>query len=1299
MKHIESSLNELPYDEFHRYRRELNRIKRKKNPANYLPELEKRVHKSKMQFETKKSAKPHPRFNRDLPIYDKKDEIISLIRSSQVIILSGDTGSGKTTQIPQYCLAAGRGLKGKIGCTQPRRIAAISVANRIADELGENIGRSVGYKIRFQEKTSPGAWIKVLTDGMLLAETQSDTWLNEYDTLIIDEAHERSLNIDFILGYLKTLLKKRQNLKVIITSATIDTNKFSQAFDGAPIIEVSGRTFPIDLQYMPPDEDEEKTPTEQAAAVIEDIVTGSHSGDVLVFLPTEQDIRECMTLMQGNLGSFCVLLPLYARLSSSEQKRVFDSFSQRKIILSTNIAETSLTVPGIKYVVDTGFARIARYSPGSRTTHLPIDKIARSSADQRKGRCGRIENGVCIRIYSEEDFLKRPEFTQPEILRSNLAEVILRMTSLKMKDISQFPFIDEPRRSGITDGYKALEELKALKRTKNKAGEREYLLTAEGRFMSSLPIDPRYGRILLEAQREGCLKEAVIIVSALSIQSIKDRPSEKAKEADACHGRFKHEKSDFISLLNMWDFLESLKKDKGSQNTVRKFCKNNFLNFRRYREWLDLNRQLLGALSDHDISLSSCRKKSEEEIYGAIHRSLLAGFLSGIALKKAKGAYQVAHNKEAFIFPGSGLFGCEPKWIISAESIKTSKLFLHRVAEIDVEWIEPLADHICKYSYLSPWYEDKSGQVMAMERVHLFGLPLIEPRAVPYGPINAVDAGQVFVREALVNPSPTMLKQASFLRKNRELYTRLSRVEHKLRKKVFLVGEEDVAAFYDARLSEICDRRMLFNEIKERGGEAFLLMKDSDLLTEMPDDNVEILFPDSLDFKEQEFKLKYQFDPGKPQDGVSIKVKEDELLSLKPSVLDWVVPGLFEEKVTLMLKNLPKHIRVKMIPVAETARNITANIPRDTEASLEVSLSEFIQKEKKIFIPPDQWNMEDLPDYLKMRLVITREDGHILKSGREKELLGYRRNVRSSGSALKQVKKKWEKEAAALWLFGDFPFVIKTGPRGLDEFYTALVPEAEGAALRVFQNREEALKLHVQGVAVLLRYALRKEIKSFKSALFLSPDLKKSLNLLGGRDKIEKLIWERIQNQLFRKAVYTEADYESLEKEAAHILYKTAEEAFQLIETLLYAWMVAKDRFSKMRQGLKIAISSDLLDRLHQKLDAFVADEFLLTCPETRLSQIPRYIKGIVLRAEKGMASSASDAAKTELFARMENRWIKINSDPGNWPSPEKKQKLEDFRWLLEEYALSIYAQEIKRPVKVSDKRLDSLLNDIITMI
>ena len=817
---------------------------------------------------------PDLTFPPELPITERRREIIQAIRTHRVVIISGDTGSGKTTQIPKFCLAAGRGIDGIIGCTQPRRIAATTVARRIAEELGEPLGESVGYKIRFRDRSSPGGFIKIMTDGILLAETQSDPRLGAYDTLIVDEAHERSLNIDFILGLLRNLIRRRRNLHLVITSATIDTEKFAAAFDGAPVIEVSGRMFPVKVRYMPVENDEEEgesSHVEMAVRAVDELHRKGPFGDVLIFMPTEQGIRETQDLIEARRYPKMTVMPLFARLPAAKQARVFGPAAGRKVIIATNIAETSITIPGIRYVIDSGLARISHYNPRSRTTALPVARISRSSADQRKGRCGRVADGVCIRLYSQDDYEEREQFTPPEILRANLAEVILRMISLGLGEVATFPFIDRPTERSVRDGFDLLVELGAIEqqgaasKTRKKAGAPRFSLTAQGRLMAKMPVDPRLSKMLLEAHHQGCLREIIVIAAALCIQDPRERPMEKIQAADAAQRVFRDPASDFITLLNIWrQYHDALAREK-TTGAMKRFCTRHFISFKRMREWRDIHAQLRDMLKESRAGGKSPPQKPGKNGLGefargyeAIHRSLLSGFLSNIAVKKEKNIFKATKGREVMVFPGSALFGRAPAWIVAAEMVETSRLFARTCAAIDNGWLEEAGGSLCKYSHSDPHWEKNRGEVVAAQQVSLFGLIIASDRTVSYGSVDPETATEIFIRDALVQDD--LKRPFDFMTHNRRLIRDIQAMEDRIRRRDVLVAEEEIFAFYHRQLDNVYDEKTLAAWIKKAGGDQNLKMTREDLLRQAPDPAELTHFPKRILLDGQRFTCVYRFD-------------------------------------------------------------------------------------------------------------------------------------------------------------------------------------------------------------------------------------------------------------------------------------------------------------------------------------------------------------------------------------------------------------------------------------------------------
>ncbi len=1277
----------------------------------------------------RKQNLPRLTYNPDLPITDKKNEIIDLISKNRVLIISGETGSGKTTQIPKFCIAAGRGIDGKIGCTQPRRIAATTVARRIAEELGEDLGRSVGYKIRFKDETSRNSFIKIMTDGILLAETRNDKYLNEYDTIIVDEAHERSLNIDFILGILKTLLKKRKDLKVIITSATIDTEKFSKAFDNAPVIEVSGRMYPVDVQYFgmeqEPDGSDERTHVDMAALAVDKLQKKSSYGDIIVFMPTEQDIRETCEILEGKNYKSAIILPLYARLSSSEQSKVFSRLAGRKIIIATNIAETSITIPGIKYVIDTGLARISRYNPGSRATSLPVVPISKSSADQRKGRCGRVENGICIRLYSEQDFLSRTFFTPPEILRANLAEVILRMIALKLGNIEDFPFIDRPAARSVRDGFDLLLELgaiKPVKRSKKSKKGNVFLLTEKGRLMAQMPVDPRLSRMLIEAKHEGCLNEVAVIASALSIQDPRERPVEKAQEADRMHASFRDPSSDFITLLNTWKKYHDVRQKEKSTNRMKKFCKKHYLSFKRIREWCDIHAQIAAVLQGPRVGdqgsgargrgpgirdLGSGKaNNSEQEFYSkqyeAIHKSILSGFLSNIAVKKEKNIFQAVKGKEVMIFPGSGLFNKAKTWIVAAEMVETSRLFARMVANIDSRWLEALGKNQCKYTYLKPHWERSRGEVVACEQASLYGLIIVPERPVSYGRINSEEASEIFIRGALVEGD--IREPLPFMEHNRRLIDEISSMENRLRKRDILISDEDIFDFYHKRLEGIYDIRTLKQHLKKRGTDVFLRMKKDDLFRYFPDEKELSLFPDKITLGTNQFQCNYSFEPGSRDDGLTIKVPSALAGTVPAESLEWLVPGLYREKIAALIKSLPKDYRKQLVPVANTIDIIVNEMPEES-TSLIAALSKFIFRRFRVDIPPSIWSEAQLSDHLKMRISITGTKGEVISSGRDKAILS--RNIfgmadQDKIDEFECAKKEREIINITKWDFGDLPDTITiTGKHGTKwVVYPGLELENKSIKLRLFRKRDEAIISHEKGIAALFAICFSNDLKFLKKSLLLPKDKKKIANYFGGSKIFEQRLYDSIINRLFCRNIRAEDEFYSYAGSTGPDILKKGQELINKILPVLEVYHETRSAICNFENaGKPGSNTAQFFDSIRNELSRLVPEKFMDLYNNERLTHITRYIKAIGIRAQRASVNFEKDELKAKKLKIYINRLNEILKKLSSSVSEEKKKAIEEYFWLIEEYKVSVFAQELKTALPVSEKKLDKKLKEIERMV
>jgi ATP-dependent helicase HrpA len=1055
-----------------------------------------------------------------LPITSKKDDIVEAIRRHRVVVITGETGSGKTTQIPKMCLEAGRGISAIIGCTQPRRVAAITVAHRIAEELGEEVGRSVGYQIRFDDRTGKNNYIKIMTDGILLNEAQNDPFLRHYDTIIVDEAHERSLNIDFVLGILRTLLRKRKDLKVIITSATIDTEKFSRAFH-APIIEVSGRMYPVEVRYIPVDSTLEKTGeithVDSALTALKKIMESRYDGDTLIFMPTEQDIRDTCELIEAKLDYEATILPLFARLPWTEQRRIFLPSSSRKIVVATNVAETSITIPGIRYVIDTGLARISQYNPRSRTTSLPVRAISKSSADQRKGRCGRVQNGICIRLFDKADYEDRPLFTEPEILRSNLAEVILRMLSLNLGAISLFPFIDPPHPKNIRDGIEILKELGAIEagtQDTDADNARQYELTARGKMMARLPIDPRISRMIIEAVKEGCVEEILVIAAALSIQDPRERPAESEKEADKIHASFADPSSDFLTLLRIWNQYHGQMHTPKSKNRVKKFCREHYLSYRRMREWIDVYAQLKEILDEQGWKISKRMDADGKDLYEGIHKSILSGYLSNIATKKEKNIYMAAKGKEVMIFPGSGLFNKGWSWIVAAEMIETSRLFARMAANIKIDWLERLGGDLCRATCSEPHWSRDRGEVVAYEQVTLFGLLIVPRRPVSYGRINPDEASEIFIRNALMEGN--LKKPFPFLIHNQEVIERISCMEDKIRRRNLLTDEESIARFYRERLPGIYDVRTLQKLIRERGSDSFLHMKEEDVLQRKAEDEELSLYPDEVILDRHRFPCAYRFAPGTAEDGVTLKVPIHMVSALTATSADWVIPGLLRDKVSALLKNLPKEYRKQLPPPAHTCDAILSEM-NEREGSLFSSLSKIINAKFGIDIPVSLWAPNALAEHLQIRVAVIDAQGKEVAASRD--ICELRKGIIAGveSTAFNKARLSWEKTGLTAWDFGELPEEIALESRDFFEGYAYPGLEAgEGCVnIRVFKSRQDADASHKRGVMALYAMHFKSELKYLRKAITFPGDTKIWADTFGGVKLVENMILGQVAHDLF----------------------------------------------------------------------------------------------------------------------------------------------------------------------------------------
>lgn len=1264
---------------------------------------------------------------------------MATIQDNAVVILAGETGSGKTTQIPKMCLAAGRGGQGRIACTQPRRVAALSVSRRVAEELGVNWGREVGCKIRFNDQTTPATVIKFLTDGMLLAEVQGDPLLREYDTIIIDEAHERSLNIDFLLGHLRTLRYKRPELKIIITSATIDTAMFSEAFDAAPVVQVSGRTFPVEVIYAPLDSlgsdaaegDERESKAEAlhyidgAVEAVERIVRESRTGDILVFMPSERDIREVGDLLEGRRLRDCELVPLFGRLSNAEQQRVFAPTQRRKIIVATNIAETSLTIPGIRFVVDTGLARLSRYSPQARTRRLPIEPVSQSSADQRKGRSGRVADGVCVRLYSEKDFLERPKFTQPEIQRANLADVILRMKAFGLGDIERFPFINMPAAKSIRAGYALLEELGALDSAENLADAGRQL-TPIGRELARLPVDPTVGRMILQARTEKALREVVIIAAGLSIQDPRERPMDKQQQADAAHWRFVHPDSDFLTLLNIWesyhDQFETL-----SQAKLRRFCRDHFLSYTRMREWRDIHTQLIDTLEQRDdFKLTSAYHGLKEvdqkttafgtPSYRAIHRSILAGLLGNIAqLDEENGGYKATHDRRVALFPGSVLFRREekkkpsaakaadnnasagkrmPRWIISAEVMETSRLYARTCARLDPQWALELGEHIVRVSHSEPFWDESKGRVMVKQRTRLYGLEL-ESRAVGYGKIDAPHALEIFIREGLVNDTITF--PLDFIAHNRTVREKLADALTRARDSGYLNLDEAAYRFYAARLAAtpVSAVGELVDLVRERRGAEpkFLMMAPEDLRDPETIAVDAAAFPEALPLANRALPLNYAYKPGQADDGVTLELNVREAEALTPMALDWAVPGHLDAKIEHYLRTLPKELRRAFVPLAETARSVAAQVAQrdrltDRRETLIAALVAVLRERFGLAIDAALWADKPLPEHLRVRVRVLDDAGREICAGRElaeiQAAISQRQReasvavAKQEPAAWRQARAKWEQPEQATWTFGDVPAeVLVTEQAGVPVLaYPGLQAGAAGVGLRLFKSATEAQAATCGGLRALFEQQLRYELGWLERDLKALRELGPLIATLAPLAELQAQALDAIRRWVSGRPV---------EPLRAATFATVLDRAKADLRGLVPRFVDQLREITTLRQAL--LVHSQPYDGLERDLGALMAPDFLRTTPYAQLAHFPRYLKAMRLRADRWRQNPTKDAERARQLATYTKALAGVAESEGK----------EALRWLIEEFRVSLFAQELGTAEPVSAAKLDRLLATLTT--
>jgi ATP-dependent helicase HrpA len=1217
---------------------------------------------------------PVPTFPAELPVTGRRADIAAAIEGSQVVIVCGETGSGKTTQLPKICLELKRGVSGLIGHTQPRRIAARTVASRIAQELESPLGEVVGYKVRFTDQTSPESYIKLMTDGILLAETQGDRFLEAYDTIIIDEAHERSLNIDFLLGYLKQLLPRRPDLKLIITSATIDAERFSRHFDDAPVIEVSGRLYPVEIRYRPLKSGEEGEEPELEDAIldaVDEVARLPGGGDVLIFLPGEREIRDCAEALRKRHPPGSEILPLYARLSAAEQERVFKPGGGRRIVLATNVAETSLTVPGIRYVIDPGYARILRYSYRSKVERLQVERISQASANQRAGRCGRVMSGVCVRLYSQEDFLARPQFTDPEIRRSNLAAVVLRMKALGLSDIEDFPFVDPPDPRAVSDGYTLLEELGAVNGARG--------LTPVGRDLAKLPIDPRIGRMVLAAKGENCLHEVLIIAAALSVQDPRERPLDKQQAADEAHKAFRDENSDFLAFLKLWRAFDDALKHRKSRRKLAEWCREHFLSPTRMREWREIHGQLHALAAE-----MGWRENIAPASYEEIHRALLAGLLGNVGFKIDPQEYAGARGIKFAIHPSSGLWKKGPKWLMGAELTETGRVYARCVARIEPEWVEKVGAALLRRHTFDPHWEKSAGQVAAYERVTLYGLTLVPRRRIHYGPINPREAREIFIRCALV--AGEMDSRAPFFAHNRKLIGEVQELEHKSRRQDVLVDEERMFAFFDARVPEGIHNLAAFEKWRreaERKEPRLLFLSREDLMRHGAESITEALFPESLAVGGIPCKLSYRFEPGHPLDGVTLTVPLHLLNQLDPRRLEWLVPGMLREKVTFLVKALPKRLRAACVPVPEFVTAALEYFDQIGALSIADALSAAVKKLKGVEVEAGDWDMSSLPPHLRMNIRVVDEAGRELAGGRD--LVGLREKLGQAArlTFARATELEFEREGLTQWDFGDLPEKITFTRSGQAlTGYPALEDEGDSVAIRLFDTPEAAERAMRGGVRRLLRLALREQMKHLEKSLPNFTQMAMQFRAVASPEELREDLLAAITDRAFigdDPLPRTAKAFAAQKDRARTRLHAVADAASRLAAAIISEYHAAHGKLSGRLPGPTAA-------DIREQIAHLVYKGFLSATPWEQLQHLPRYLKAISRRLEKLPGNLERDsrwtAAIRALWQDYQKRLEKHRKEGIRDP------ELEKFRWMIEELRVSLFAQELKTPYPVSIKRL-----------
>ncbi|MCJ7453119.1 MAG: ATP-dependent RNA helicase HrpA [Steroidobacteraceae bacterium] len=1246
-----------------------------------LDRLARQLDASIAKVDARRQSVPVIRFDDTLPVHSRRDAIAAAIAASQVVIVSGATGSGKSTQLPKICLELGRGVKGMIGHTQPRRIAAQALAQRIAEEIGTTTGDLVGYKVRFTDRTGPRTLVKLMTDGLLLRELESDPLLERYDTLILDEAHERNLNVDFLLGVCRQLVRRRPELRVIVTSATIETARFAEFFDGAPVVDVEGRSYPVEVRYRPLHEDEAEAPSlpEAVAMALDELATEGPGmdGDALVFLPGERQIAECRDMLARTRAADWEVLPLFSRLSAQEQQRIFAKHSRRRVVLATNVAETSLTIPGVRFVVDSGLARVSRYSPRSKFQRLPIEPVSQASADQRMGRCGRVAEGICIRLYAEDEFAARPRYTDPEILRTNLASLILQMAALGLGAPEDFPFLDAPDTRQLNDGYRLLQELSAVD------GDRR--ITRLGRQMAGLPVDPRLARILLEAGRTGCLAEALVIAAFLSIQDPRERPADKADTANERHAQFADERSDFITVLNLWRALRE--QGAGGNRVLRRWCRENFLSFVRAREWQDLHEQLGNVAAGLELKINDQPAAS-----GPLHHAILTGFLGGIGVLDEDRTYLGARDARFVIAPGTPLRKRSPRWVVAASLVETQRLYARMVAQVQPSWIEAAGAHLVRRTYSEAQWVPERGMVMARETVSLYGRVLSSGRQVNFAKVDPAMARRMFVEEALVRRQSAL--STAFLERNQEARREIERLEAKLRRRDLLAHDDVLAGYYLERIPADISTTRSFEHwwrTEERGHPHRLDMPREAMLSQPVPEVEDEAYPDTWPVDGNHLPLHYLFDTSSPDDGVTLTVPLPLLGSLAQEQIDWLVPGMLREKVVALLRGLPKELRRELVPIPDAADRFLESLKGARDRGLFSRLAEFVTQRAGRATTADAFSRAVLPAALRLNLRVVDNSGHEIRRGRDLDSLQRELKATNAGAPVAAPGSAWNRDKLRRWDFGEIPSEVSVRIAGVSvRMYPGIEDTGDAVRLRLFPGAAQAAHATRDGVARLAAIAMPQQHGLVRRSCAAD----RELVLLAAASGMGSPLFDEIADRAVADVIDESGRGEP--RSAAEfaglvdtVRSRVAEQGDELQRCARNTLAALKEVRSAL-DALGAAAFDSARESISQQVTALLAPGWMCRTPDPWLRQLPKYLKAASRRAVRVRDAVERDRMLHDLLVPYESVLRELEFAGAGDPAPAPER--ERLRWMLEEFRVSLFAQELRTLRPVSAKRLDEQL-------